>query len=308
MLPSKVYMRDPAAVRVKLMRLAAGGLSDVFCVSDFDATMTTPEGLSSWCVLERSPFTSDGYRARTRELFNTYYPCEIDPTLTLEQKIGKMVEWWGNAEEALIGERLPEGIFARMVAAVEDRVVFRSGCQQLLRTCERAAVPFLVFSAGVANVIEEVLQTKDLMLGNMHVISNRVAFTDGVASHFSTGTPIHVFNKHVGLIAGTPFEREVSARSGVLLFGDSLGDVTMSSDDAAATVLRVGYLNTGVGKKVEDHLKRYAAAFDVVLVGDGTMSFPLQLLRAVAGEVSVDDVMALNANVDIVSAVSAGDA
>ena len=308
---STAHIRDPAAVRAKLARIAAGGLRDLYCVSDFDATMTTPEGLSSWCVLERSHFTSEAYRARTRELFNTYYPCEIDPALSHAQRVGKMVEWWGLAQAALVAEKLPEGIFARMVTAVEDKITFRSRCATLLRLCEAADVPFLVFSAGIANVIEDVLQRKGLLSANMHVISNVVGFKDGLAAEFTNADgPIHVFNKHDGLVRGTAFEQHVTSRRNVLLLGDSLGDVTMSNDaqhDAGA-VLRVGYLNTGVGKKVENHLKAYAEAFDVVLVGDNTMEFALRVLRLAKGEVSVEEIMALNANVDIDAAVAAASA
>ncbi len=297
---SKVFMLNPSAVRAKIERLIARGPSDLACVSDFDATLTHPKSFTSWCVLERSSLTSAAYRSRTLELLQKYYPVEIDPTLSTAERSTKMVEWWRYASEALMAEKLHEDCFSKMLDIVDDKVILRDHCTEFFNECDSASVPILVFSAGIANVIDEVLLRRGLVRPRTHVCGNRLAFTDGIATHFETAEPIHVFNKHDGLLKGTAFERDVVGRSGVLLLGDSLGDVTMSSDRghgghhdcSHATVLRVGFLNVSNHKSPESHLRVYAEAFDVVLVDDGSLDFPLLVLRAVMGNASIDEVMA----------------
>ncbi len=67
----------------------------------------------------------------------------------------------------------------------------------------------------------------------------------------------------------------------MILMGDSLGDVDMSLGLEHDTVLRFGFLNTGVGKTVQEHLSVYASAFDIVLIGDNTLTVPMMVIDAI---------------------------
>ena len=65
-------------------------------------------------------------------------------------------------------------------------------------------------------------------------------------------------------------------RKNIVLIGDSLGDVRMADGiEDINVVLSIGFLN----KNVEANLSEYKRCFDIVLVDDQTMDFPLALLE-----------------------------
>ena len=84
--------------------------------------------------------------------------------------------------------------------------------------------------------------------------------------------PIHMFNKKA------PSQEGLEERKNIVLIGDSLGDVRMADGiKDINVVLSIGFLN----KNVEANLSEYKRCFDVVLVDDQTMDFPLALLQDV---------------------------
>ncbi len=58
-------------------------------------------------------------------------------------------------------------------------------------------MPFLIFSAGIADVIEEVCtqQLHHPLPSNVHIVSNRMLFADGERLGGFTEPVFHVFNK-----------------------------------------------------------------------------------------------------------------
>ena len=60
-----------------------GGWEKLLVLADFDRTITTAAcGTSCHGVVERCPELSSTYHAKTRELFNKYYPIETSATLS----------------------------------------------------------------------------------------------------------------------------------------------------------------------------------------------------------------------------------
>jgi 5'-nucleotidase len=94
---------------------------------------------------------------------------------------------------------------------------------------------------------------------------------------------LHVLNKYAASInhKSAFFEEEDYAhRRNLLLLGDSLGDLNMVHGleyDHGDGLLRVGYLNDRVDERKSEYLDR----FDVVLLGDGDLSFVCELLQSI---------------------------
>ena len=44
--------------------------------------------------MESSPVITEELQKKFDALFKYYYPIEIDPSITIEQKIPRMVEWY----------------------------------------------------------------------------------------------------------------------------------------------------------------------------------------------------------------------
>jgi len=194
-----------------------------------------------------------------------------------------MVEWWNHATEVFLAEKFTAEKFKEMVVEANGRVFLRDGCDELFEQCAKFEVPLLIFSAGVGNVIDELVNLKNLNTAQMHVIANRLVFDEKtrLASHYERDEPIHVFNKQESLIFGTPYHAQVASRGNVLLMGDSLGDVNMSQGMEHDTVFRIGFLNVGVGKNVEQFIPEYGNKFDIVLIGDGTLNVALAVFRSI---------------------------
>ena len=68
-------------------------------IADFDRTITKAtvkgmRGASCHGVVESLECLSEEYKSATDVLFKKYFPLEITPDLTIEEKIPIMKEWW----------------------------------------------------------------------------------------------------------------------------------------------------------------------------------------------------------------------
>ena len=73
-----------------------------------------------------------------------------------------------------------------------------------------------MFSAGLYDVIKEILQQAGLKKPNVHIVSNRMIFDKddydtGVCVGFHDPL-IHVFNKNEARMHGAPYEEQVAGR------------------------------------------------------------------------------------------------
>lgn len=103
-----VLFKDYSDFERKKRRLIEGGARKLQIVTDFDYTMTKffteghKRGASCHCLIEDSGFLNSEYRTQAKALFHYYYPLEVSPTLTLEEKIPLMKEWVDKAHELLL--------------------------------------------------------------------------------------------------------------------------------------------------------------------------------------------------------------
>lgn len=221
-----------------------------------------------------------------KELRSHYYPIELDPTLSVQEKTPHMAEvflliiiivsffcllqWYTKANLALGECQVKADWFPRMVDA--SNCELRDSTDVLLKTANNGSVPFVILSAGIGDLIREILSHQKLMLENMRIVSNFLEFDSksGVVVGLKSDMPIHMFNKKA------PSQEGLEERKNIVLIGDSLGDVRMADGiENINVVLSIGFLN----KNVEANLSEYKRYFDIVLVDDQTMDFPLALLE-----------------------------
>ena len=53
-------------------------------------------------MIEHSTTLGAEFSSRTHQLFDTYYPIEINPEVPKEEKTQKMVEWWTKAHDLML--------------------------------------------------------------------------------------------------------------------------------------------------------------------------------------------------------------
>ncbi|CAM9138826.1 unnamed protein product [Scytosiphon promiscuus] len=282
---SRVLFRNAEDFERKRQRMAAGGPDHLQIISDFDFTMTKfwvggKRGDSCHAVIDQSGLLSDSFHERTTELRNHYYPLEVAPGLSHEERVEMMVEWVTKAHEAMTAAGITRDILSASVATAN--LEFRPGHGDLLRWMDKQEVPLLMFSAGITDVLEEAVRqhSKAPLPSKSRVISNKMAFDEEGHMTGYVGECLHVFNKNASSPAVKPYfqTEEMILRRNVVLLGDSLGDLNMAKGVSADEILTVGFLND----KVEERMDAYLEAYDVVILGDGGFDFVLELLEKVA--------------------------
>ncbi|XP_008328181.1 cytosolic 5'-nucleotidase 3 [Cynoglossus semilaevis] len=278
-----VYMRDPQRVQEILQSMMKAGSNTLQVISDFDMTLTRFEYNGKRCptchnILDESQLISEDGKEELKELLNTYYPIEIDSSQSIEDKLPLMVEWWTKAHELLIQQKIRKDGIATAVGESEAKL--REGYQLFFDHLHEHSIPVLIFSAGIGDILEEVIHQAGVFHPNVKVFSNYMDFDeDGVLKAFK-GELIHVYNKREGALLNTGHFQELRTRPNVLLMGDSLGDLTMADGvQDMENILKIGFLND----KVEERKQSYLDSYDIVLVKDETLDVPNAVVLYLTG-------------------------
>lgn len=273
----RVQVGDPLKLQQKLKKLVEGGFNELQFIIDFDYTLTRSHknGVPvdcSWGALENYKKLGKGFNEKTNALKAKYLPIELDLTIPLEKKIPHMVEWYTNANRLLSEAGVHKDWFPDMVQTSSCEL--RDDTDTLMSSLKKEEVPVLIFSAGLGDLILAILQQYQTHHSNMKVISNFCDYNDEGFVVGLKSPMIHMFNKSENSV----HDPELEHRHNVVLLGDSLGDLRMADGvKNVNVVLSIGFLN----KKISDNLPHYKEKYDVVLVDDQTMDFPLAVLDAI---------------------------
>ncbi|KAL2295262.1 hypothetical protein Nmel_018425, partial [Mimus melanotis] len=93
-----VRIRQPERVRGIIRSLREQGVAKLQVISDFDMTLSRFGCNGRRCptshnILDTSRVISEDGKKKLKDLLHYYYPIEIDPNRTLEEKRPLMVEW-----------------------------------------------------------------------------------------------------------------------------------------------------------------------------------------------------------------------
>ncbi|XAR64920.1 5'-nucleotidase [Bertholletia excelsa] len=277
-----VVVADPELLEKKKAAIRLAGPAKLQVIADFDATLTKywitgRRGQSSHRLLRQG---NPEYDIKRQELYEYYHPLEFNPTIPLDEKAKLMEEWWGKSHGLLIEGGLTYDAIKSSVA--NATIAFRDGVVELFEFLEEREVPVLIFSAGLADIIEEVFRQKlHKSFKNIKIVSNRMVFNQSGRLVCFKGKTIHALNKnehaldtaapvhdHLGDADGSICANaSVKKRTNVLLLGDHIGDLGMSDGLNYETRISVGFLN----ENVTNSLDGYRNAFDVVFLNDSPM-------------------------------------
>ncbi|XP_075894746.1 cytosolic 5'-nucleotidase 3-like [Nelusetta ayraudi] len=280
---ASVFMKDPQRVQEILESMLKAGSNTLQVISDFDMTLTRFAYNGKRCptchnIVEHSSLISSDCTEKLKELLNYYYPIEIDSSRPVEEKIPLMVEWWTKAHKLLVDQRIKKDMLAVVVR--ESEVMLREGYQLFFNHLHEHSIPLLIFSAGIGDILEEIILQAGVFHSNVKVFSNYMDFDEtGLLTAFK-GELIHIYNKREGALLNTGHFQELRTRPNVLLLGDSLGDLNMADGvQDMENILKIGFLND----KVEERKQSYLDTYDVVLVKDETMEVPNAIMLYLTG-------------------------
>ncbi|KAG7206643.1 hypothetical protein KM043_000321 [Ampulex compressa] len=275
-----VYVRDQSAVLRTINRILESGSKDLQVVSDFDLTLTKQHVngkrvLSSFGIFGKCKQLPIMYSVESSRLYDKYRPIEIDPHLSVATKTEAMDTWMILAQDLLRGFEFDSQELKEVVQSYGTTL--RDGTEELFARLSAAEVPILVFSAGLGDVVEAVLQYHGVLFSNVKIISNFLEYDGKKLNGFKNKRLIHVFNKNEHALEQDYF-KFLEGKRNVILMGDSLGDADMVDGmDNTEAVLKIGFLYDNV----EHNLPLYMQKFDIVLVDDQTMDVVSEILRRI---------------------------
>ncbi|XP_052187267.1 uncharacterized protein LOC127798030 [Diospyros lotus] len=278
----EVVVGDPELLEKKKASIRLAGPAKLQVIADFDATLTKywingHRGQSSHGLLQQG---NPEYDFKRQKLYEYYHPLEFNPTIPLDEKAKLMEEWWGKTHALLVEGGLTYDAIESSVA--NARIAFREGVVELFEFLEEKEVPVLIFSAGLADIIEEVLRQKlPRSFKNVKIVSNRMVFDHSGQLVSFKGKTIHVLNKNEHALdmaapvhdqlgdTNGPFDDNASVkkRTNVLLLGDHIGDLGMSDGLNYETRISAGFLNDNIVNSLDSYRK----AFNVVYLNDAPM-------------------------------------
>eukprot|EP00729_Bicosta_minor_P006482 gene6482-26624_t len=174
-----------ALVKQKLEALISGGAASLAVTADWDRTITKGSSVSSHGALETCDALDATYRATATANTSYYLPIEQDPSLTIAQKLPHMRDWYAKNHVAICdaGIRKSDVGMAVKSSLADGKLLVRDGAVDMLARAHAAKVPLLIFSAGLADVIEEVLTQVGAPVGSStSIVSNRMRWKHAPAS------------------------------------------------------------------------------------------------------------------------------
>uniref|UniRef100_A0A665TGV4 5'-nucleotidase, cytosolic IIIB n=1 Tax=Echeneis naucrates TaxID=173247 RepID=A0A665TGV4_ECHNA len=215
-----VLIRERSRVEETLQAMRRAGVSSLQVISDFDRTLTrfTHNGktvATTHNILDNRLLMNEDATRKMKELLNTYYPIEIDSNRSAEEKLPLMVEWWTKVHELLIQQKIRKDMLTQAVK--ESNAMLRDGYKEFFEHLAEHQVPLLIFSAGVGDILEEVIRQNQVFHSNVHIISNYMDFDQTVNI---------VFSLSVVCLSQVEERKELYANSfGIILVKDETMDV-----------------------------------------------------------------------------------
>lgn len=140
--------------------------------------MTKSNSISTFGVIEKSDLLTEAFRTKMNERFHYYYPIERSVDMPFEEKCKHMLNWTIESEKAMIEEAFTRDTFVSITK--ENPTFLRDDCESFFNLLNENLIPTLIFSAGVGDVITEILRANGngQIQSNIHVVSNFIRWTE----------------------------------------------------------------------------------------------------------------------------------
>lgn len=271
-----VIIVDPVKFEKKKKVVKSDGKELFQIVSDFDRTLTVAfidgkKSNTSFAQIRDGSFLAEEYRTKANNLFQKYYPIEMDPTIPQEEKKDVMTKWF----RAHLKLMVDYGLTKRVVQDIAKSKVFpRNGFKKFIAFTIKNQIPLVILSSGVGDLIREFLLHNNFLVDNVHLISNLFEWKDGKAVAVKEPV-IASFNKSSFEVEDKSFLKKLESRVNVLVMGDVISDLDMIKKEKHKTIISVGFVNADV----EQYLEEYKKYFDVLILNDGPLDFVNDLLK-----------------------------
>lgn len=231
-IPKDLEVGDRRSFESKLNEFTLAGARKMHVVFDFDRTLTVKrpgslDEVTTWHILCQH-LPEEG-KKRYKLLFDKYRSLEIANIMTREDAI----EWWSSILSLFVEYDIN---FTNVEKDFLYKATIRPGVEELFRFCSDNAIPTIILSAGISDVIE--IWCKKYGISPSLIISTRLVLDENnICKGWEKETLVHALNKseanHLEL------DSIRNKRPNAIVIGDSLSDAAMAIGDDNVIRVRV---------------------------------------------------------------------
>jgi len=275
------HFKDPVAFKEKIRAFVTAGAQGVQIVADFDRTLTKAfvdgqPAHASYGVIDDSSYIPETAVQELNALKAKYFPIEMSTALTEAEKLPHMIQWYNSSFQVAIKAGIKRHMLPAMVR--ESSVQLRDGSDQFFHLITENKTPIFILSAGVGDVIEEIMKQQAEIPPQLKLVANYYSYDSNGTMIGRNGELIHTFNKHETSHKSKDYFHSIKQCKNVLVMGDTLGDPVMADGiDHMTACIKIGFLN----KDVEESLSAYLSVYDIVLAHDADMDLINLMLREI---------------------------
>ena len=266
-----IYISDNHELDKKILKIKQN-TKNLHIIVDFDRTLTKAfvKGIKVHTLFgQLLNHLGKKYCDVFDKLYKKYQPVEIS-SISVEEKIPKMIDWW----KILIQTAIDEGISNEIISKIikDNKIYLREGAIDFFNKINKKNIPVLIFSAGLGDIISEFLKSKKIYSKNIHIISNFFIFGDN-GKVIGTKPPlVYSFNKNEFLVRKSSYFSLIKKKKNVLLLGDLIEDTKMADGLNHDCILKIGFLNNS------EDLASFQKVYDIVITKDGSFEAVNNLL------------------------------
>lgn len=209
--------------------------------------------------------------ARTNEIKNKHLPIHLDFSLPEEFRRESDYQWFTKIMDCFIDAKFPKTLIPAMLEASRCRL--REGVVEFLKLAHQHHIPVLIFSGGIKDVIDVLLERDNCYFDNISIISNRLIYDESGIMVGAEKPYITASSKLEVAKEDQYFSKII--RDNMLLLGDMLSDLKMASCVKYSEMISVGFCNHDKDKT------KYSENFDVLLMGNPGFHNVNELLKTI---------------------------
>jgi len=279
----KIIISNPENVEEIKKKIISEGKEKFHVLADFDGTLTYDHNEkgklypSLISVLRDGDYISKDYAEKAHELANKYRPKEKDESLPLAERKQAMTNWWNEHFDLLIKSGLNEKHLEDI--ANSGIIKLRKGSRELIDYLHEEKIPLVIISSsGIGEAIKIYLEKEKLMHDNIYLITNLFKWNERGNATKIIKPVIHSMNKDETVVKNFPkIYEKIKDRKNVLMLGNSLGDLEMITGFDYENLLKMGFLNEDVEKRIENYKQKW----DVVITNDSNADFVFDLIKEI---------------------------
>ncbi|XP_041087273.1 cytosolic 5'-nucleotidase 3-like [Polyodon spathula] len=164
------------------------------------------------------------------------------------------VDRWMKAHDLLVEQKIRKDQLEMTVR--ESGAMLRDGFRTFFDELYKHSIPLVIFSAGIRDVLEEIIRQAGVFHPSIKVVSNYMDFDENGVLRAFKGELIHTYNKQGGALKNSGLFNQQTGSQNIILLADSMGDLSMVDRvENVENIRKIGYLNDKVDPLKPNYLK-----------------------------------------------------